>query len=72
MEFENELTGPYISVNECVDIALSTEVALDFQTVSFKVQVVDLIVASDLLIKVFQKLGSVNEYYFSFIHNTNI
>lgn len=67
LEFESELAGPFTSVEQCVDVAQSADVVLDFQTVAFKVQVVDLIVASDMLIKVFQQTQAPNEYYFSFI-----
>jgi hypothetical protein len=52
LEFGNELAGPYTSVEDCIASALSSE-TLNISIVNFKPQVEELIMTSDLLIKVY-------------------
>ena len=62
LEFGSELCGPYPSIDKCVTTAISnTPEQLTFTTIPFKVQVVDVIVSNDLMVKVFKRLiGSSN------------
>ena len=57
LEFGSELCGPYPSIDTCVTTAISTAPdQLIFNTIPFKVQVVDVIVCKDLMVKVFKRL----------------
>ena len=61
LEFGSELCGPYPSVDICVTTAISnTPDQLTFTTIPFKVQVVDVIVSNDLMVKVFKRLIASN------------
>ena len=62
LEFGSELCGPYPSVDTCVTTAISnTPDQLIFATIPFKVQVVDVIVSNELMVKVFKRLIGIGQ-----------